>query len=54
MAPAKSQQVINEFGRPEYDQLIESKPKETPLLGKTLVAAFDKWDREVGGSKVKE
>jgi putative spermidine/putrescine transport system substrate-binding protein len=54
MAPAKSQQVIEEFGRPEYDELIESRPKETPLLGKTLVAAFDKWDREVGGSKVKE
>jgi putative spermidine/putrescine transport system substrate-binding protein len=54
MAPAKSQKVIAEFGRPEYDQLIESKPKETPLLGKTLVAAFDKWDREVGGSKVKK
>ena len=54
MAPAKSQKVIEEFGRPEYDELIESKPKETPLLGKTLVAAFDKWDREVGGSKVKE
>jgi putative spermidine/putrescine transport system substrate-binding protein len=54
MAPAKSQKVIEEFGRPEYDQLIESKPKETPLLGKTLVAAFDKWDRDIGGSKVKK
>jgi putative spermidine/putrescine transport system substrate-binding protein len=54
MAPAKSQKVIKEFGRPEYDELIESKPKETPLLGKTLVAAFDKWDRDVGGSKVKK
>ena len=54
MAPAKSQKVIEEFGRPEYEQLIESKPKETPLLGKALVDAFDKWDREVGGSKVKE
>ena len=54
MAPAKSQQVVKEFGRPEYDKLIEAKPKETPLLGKALVDAFDKWDREVGGSKVKE
>jgi putative spermidine/putrescine transport system substrate-binding protein len=54
MAPEKSQKVIEEFGRPEYDELIESRPKETPLLGKPLVDAFDKWDREVGGSKVKE
>ena len=53
-APAKSQKVVEEFGRPEYEQLIASKPKETPLLGKALVDAFDKWDREVGGSKVKE
>ncbi|HYH88674.1 MAG TPA: extracellular solute-binding protein, partial [Solirubrobacteraceae bacterium] len=52
MAPEKSQKVIEEFGRPEYDELIESRPKETPLLGKPLVDAFDKWDREVGGSKV--
>ena len=45
---------MQEYGRPEYDDLIESKPTETPLLGKALVDAFDKWDREVGGSKVKE
>jgi putative spermidine/putrescine transport system substrate-binding protein len=25
-----------------------------PLDAKALVAAFDKWDREVGGSKVKK
>jgi putative spermidine/putrescine transport system substrate-binding protein len=54
MAPPKSQQVIKEFGRPEYQQLIDSNPKDTPLIGKTLVAAFDKWDRDIGGSKVKE
>ena len=54
MAPAKSQQVINEFGRPEYPRLIDSMPKETPLIGRPLVAAFDRWDREIGGSKVRE
>ena len=54
MAPADSQQVIKEFGRPEYDQLIEGNPKATPLDAKALVAAFDKWDREIGGAKVKK
>jgi putative spermidine/putrescine transport system substrate-binding protein len=53
MATAKSQQVIKEFGRPQYQSLIDSHPKETPLIGKTLVAAFDKWDRDIGGKKVK-
>lgn len=52
MAPQKSQDAIVKFGRPEYAQLIEQTPKELPLENKALVAAFDKWDREVGGSKV--
>ena len=54
MAPAKSQKRSRSSAAPEYEQLIEEKPKETPLLGKALVKAFDKWDREIGGSKVKE
>jgi putative spermidine/putrescine transport system substrate-binding protein len=53
-APAKSQQAIKEYGRPEYDQLIADNPIEVPLDAKSLVAAFDKWDREVGGAKVKK
>ncbi|WP_045745080.1 extracellular solute-binding protein [Actinoplanes rectilineatus] len=52
MAPADSRQAITEFGRPEYDQLIADNPLETPLDAKALVAAFDRWDREIGGSKV--
>jgi putative spermidine/putrescine transport system substrate-binding protein len=54
MAPAASQQVLAEFGRPEYDKLIADNPKVPPLEAKQLVAAFDRWDREVGGSKVKK
>jgi putative spermidine/putrescine transport system substrate-binding protein len=54
MAPADSRRVIREFGRPEYDELIESNPKEPPIEAKALVAAFEKWDREIGGSKVKK
>jgi putative spermidine/putrescine transport system substrate-binding protein len=54
MAPQKSQDAIAKFGRPEYDALIEDNPKEVPLDNKSMVAAFDKWDREIGGSKVKK
>ena len=54
MAPAASQEVIREFGRPEYDRLIESRPKETPVETQALVAAFERWDREIGGSKAQK
>jgi putative spermidine/putrescine transport system substrate-binding protein len=54
MAPQDSQQALTEFGRPEYDQLIADHPLEVPLDAKALVAAFDKWDREIGGAKVKK
>jgi putative spermidine/putrescine transport system substrate-binding protein len=54
MAPQESQQAIQEFGRPEYEQLIANNPVEVPLGAKELVAAFDRWDREVGGAKVKK
>jgi len=53
-APQESQDAISNFGRPEYDKLIADNPTEVPLDAKSLVAAFDKWDREVGGSKVKK
>jgi putative spermidine/putrescine transport system substrate-binding protein len=52
MAPAESQQAIRDYGRPEYDKLIADNPIEVPLDAKSLVAAFDRWDREVGGAKV--
>jgi putative spermidine/putrescine transport system substrate-binding protein len=53
-APAESQQAIRDFGRSEYDQLISGNPLEVPLDAKALVAAFDRWDREIGGAKVKK
>jgi putative spermidine/putrescine transport system substrate-binding protein len=52
MAPPKSQQVIKQFGRPEYDAWIQNLPKETSLPAQQQVAAFDQWDRTVGGGKV--
>ena len=52
MAPAESRAAIEEFGRPEYAELIAGHPLEVPLGSKALVAAFDRWDREIGGAKV--
>ncbi|MCW2948768.1 MAG: transporter substrate-binding protein [Actinoallomurus sp.] len=52
MAPQKSQQVIKQFGRPEYDNWISRFPKETSLPAEQQVTAFDQWDRTVGGGKV--
>ncbi|WP_240670265.1 ABC transporter substrate-binding protein [Actinoplanes solisilvae] len=54
MAPSDSQQALAEFGRPEYEKLIADNPLEVPLDAKSLVAAFDRWDREIGGAKVKK
>jgi putative spermidine/putrescine transport system substrate-binding protein len=54
MAPAESRAAIEEFGRPEYTALIAGNPLEVPLGSKELVAAFDRWDREIGGAKVKK
>jgi putative spermidine/putrescine transport system substrate-binding protein len=53
MAPAESQQIINEFGRPEYAKLIADNPLELPLLPDQLVYAFSRWDEQIGGAKTK-
>lgn len=53
MAPAKSQQVIKEYGRPEYADLMKSNPVVTPIDAKKLVKAFSTWDQKVGGGKAK-
>jgi putative spermidine/putrescine transport system substrate-binding protein len=53
MAPASSQGAIQSFGRPEYDQLATSVPIMLPLSADNLNLAFDMWDRDIGGSKVK-
>ena len=54
MAPADSQETFKRFGRPEYTALIADNPIEPPLDAKPLVAMFDKWDREIGGAKLKK
>jgi putative spermidine/putrescine transport system substrate-binding protein len=53
-APAESQKAIQDYGRPQYADLIANNPLEVPLGSKDLVAAFDRWDREIGGAKVKK
>ncbi|SIR83842.1 extracellular solute-binding protein [Micromonospora avicenniae] len=53
-APQKSQDAIRDYGRPEYESLIANNPTEVPLDAKALVAAFDRWDREIGSGKVKQ
>jgi putative spermidine/putrescine transport system substrate-binding protein len=52
MAPTESRTALRQFGRPEYDRLIEDNPKEVPLDASALVKAFDMWDRRIGGAKV--
>jgi len=53
MAPAESQKIINEFGRPEYEKMIADNPKELPLTPDNLVKAFQRWDQEIGAAKKK-
>jgi putative spermidine/putrescine transport system substrate-binding protein len=53
MAPEKSQEVLKEFGRPEYDQWIKDTKVVLPLDAANLVKAFAIWDKEIGGNKIK-
>jgi putative spermidine/putrescine transport system substrate-binding protein len=50
-APKSSQEVIEKYGRPEYKALIADHPHVVPLDAKAMVAAFQKWDQEVGALK---
>ncbi|KAB1587521.1 extracellular solute-binding protein [Burkholderia cepacia] len=53
MVPAHSQEVIRKFGRPEYAKLLADRPHVQPLSAQAMVAAFQKWDREIGSQKSK-
>ena len=48
MAPKESQDVIAEFGRPEYADWFPAHPVATPLTPDRLVAAFRRWDETIG------
>ena len=51
MAPQHSQDIIKQFGRPEYADLIANNPIELPLKPDKLVQAFKQWDQLVGAKK---
>ncbi|WP_293795185.1 extracellular solute-binding protein [uncultured Bosea sp.] len=51
LAPQRSQEVIAEFGRPEYADLIAKNPIELPLKPDKMVVAFRKWDELVGAKR---
>ena len=51
MAPQRSQEVIAEFGRPEYAELIANNPIELPLRPEKMVLAFRRWDELVGSKR---
>jgi putative spermidine/putrescine transport system substrate-binding protein len=53
MAPQESQDIMKEFGRPTHDDLIAKFPTEVPLTPERLVAAFKRWDQEIGSGKSK-
>jgi len=53
MAPKESQDIIEEFGRPEYADLISRNPIELPLPPEKMVAAFRRWDEEIGSKRSK-
>ena len=53
MAPKESQDVIKEFGRPEYEQWLTQFPHTQSLEAKAQVEMFRLWDQQVGASKTK-
>ncbi|RDJ25468.1 extracellular solute-binding protein [Bosea caraganae] len=48
MASQESRDVLKEYGRPHYDELITKLPTRPPLTPERLVAAFRRWDQEIG------
>jgi putative spermidine/putrescine transport system substrate-binding protein len=53
MAPKESQDIIREFGRSEYSDLIANNPIELPLTPDKMVLAFRRWDEMIGSKKGK-
>jgi putative spermidine/putrescine transport system substrate-binding protein len=48
LAPALSQQAIQEYGRTWYDHMIETVPLHLPLTAPDLVYALGYWDKNIG------
>jgi putative spermidine/putrescine transport system substrate-binding protein len=52
-APAESQAVVRDYGRPQYDRWIADHPVETPLTPDRLVMAFRRWDEQIGSKRAR-
>jgi putative spermidine/putrescine transport system substrate-binding protein len=53
MAPKADQDKVTPVRRPEFDDLIRTRPVEIPLAPDKLVQAFTIWDQKVGANKLK-
>jgi putative spermidine/putrescine transport system substrate-binding protein len=47
-APQDSQDVIRDFGRDFYPDLVAKTPMEVPLSAEQMVYAFHRWDEQIG------
>ena len=52
-APAESQAVVRDYGRPQYASWTTDRPIATPLTPDRLVMAFRRWDEQVGSKRAK-
>lgn len=50
-APASSQQTIQEYGVPAFDQWMTQYPMKNSLPATAQVTAFDLWDKHIGSTK---
>ncbi|HZP49995.1 extracellular solute-binding protein [Actinocrinis sp.] len=50
-APASSQQVIQQYGVPDFDTWMTQYPMKNSLPADAQVTAFDLWDKHIGSTK---
>ncbi|WP_157436598.1 extracellular solute-binding protein [Actinospica robiniae] len=50
-APASSQQVIQQYGVPDFDTWMTQYPMKNSLPATAQVTAFDLWDKNIGSTK---
>ena len=52
-APQESQDIIAQFGRPEYEAMIANNATALPLSAEAMVKAYEIWDQQIGANKTK-
>jgi putative spermidine/putrescine transport system substrate-binding protein len=50
-APASSQQVVSQYGVPDFDSWMTQYPMRNSLPADAQVTAFDLWDKNIGSTK---